>query len=109
MFVRLFVDANDEKSALDVFNMVIGNLNSIVISYKIEEIKPYWKIDNVLIIEFSLDLSEIITIDKLTEELKGISDKWTAFGEPVEELLASDTTEGCEFLLKGVRMINIYL
>ncbi|WP_433943159.1 hypothetical protein [Paenibacillus sp. SN-8-1] len=48
------------------------------------------------------------TEEEINNVLGGISDNWTRFGSPLTELLASDTTENCYFLLDGLKMIDIH-
>ena len=58
-------------------------------------------------IEFEVQLNEAFTQDKFTRFIKSISDKWTCLGDPVHSILASDTTEGCNYIRKGIGLIKI--
>jgi hypothetical protein len=35
-------------------------------------------------------------------------EKWIEFGNPIDEVLASETTKGCNYIKKGINMINIF-
>ena len=56
-------------------------------------------------IGFEVQFNEAFTQDKFTRFLEGISDKWTDYGDSV---LASDTTEGCNYIKEGVGLIEIF-
>lgn len=45
---------------------------------------------------------------EINKILENIADKWIRFGSPTTELLASDTTENSNFILEGLKMINIH-
>lgn len=71
-------------------------------------IEPYWKIDGIYILEVNVDLKIAFTEERVTKFLDSISDKWTFFGDPIEEALASEATEGCSYIINGVNMVNIF-
>ena len=56
-------------------------------------------------IGFEVQFNEAFTQDKFTRFLESISDKWTDYGDSV---LASDTTEGCNYIKDGVGLIEIF-
>ena len=56
-------------------------------------------------IGFEVQFNEAFTQDKFTRFLESISDKWTDYGDSV---LASDTTEGCNYIKEGIGLIEIF-
>ncbi|MDN4618536.1 hypothetical protein QCD85_10540 [Paenibacillus sp. PsM32] len=107
MFVRLFVNAKSETEARVVLEKVFRIFSPILENKEIKKIEPYWKMDEVYIVEITMLISENQTESKLNRILECIANKWIRFGDPVTELLASDTTENCIFMLEGIKMINI--
>ncbi|MCH1625328.1 hypothetical protein [Fredinandcohnia quinoae] len=108
MFIRLYVNANSELEANLVLEKVLNIFQPILKSKGAQKVEPYWKIEGVYIVEITMLISDRKTQGEITEVLERISDNWTRFGSPVTELLASDTTENCNFLLDGLKMINIH-
>ena len=58
-------------------------------------------------IEFEVQFNEAFTQNEFEKFIGEISDKWTLLGEPVHSILASDTTEGCNYIKKGIGLIKI--
>ena len=56
-------------------------------------------------IGFEVQFNEAFTQNEFTRFLESISDKWTDYGDSV---LASDTTEGCNYIKEGVGLIEIF-
>ncbi|MBD8006050.1 hypothetical protein [Bacillus norwichensis] len=108
MFIRLYVNAKSEPEACLVLEKVIKIFQPVLKSKEIQKVEPYWKIDGVYVVEITMLISEGKTEAEINEILESIADKWTRFGSPITELLASDTTENCNFLLDGLKMINIH-
>ena len=56
-------------------------------------------------IGFEVQFNEAFTQEKFERFLESISDKWIEFGLSI---LASDTTEGCNYIKEGVGLIEIF-
>lgn len=106
MNIRLYVKSNNEPEALLVFEKVLKIFSSIMVSKEVLKIEPYWKIDGVYFVEVKIITKEI-TENKMEKILESISDRWIQFGSPPTEFLASDTTENCNYILDGLKMIDI--
>ncbi|HBI02455.1 MAG TPA: hypothetical protein DDY49_00310 [Paenibacillaceae bacterium] len=108
MFIRIYLNTDNQQDALNILENVLNQLDVEIQNKEIVKVEPYWKMEEVYIIEVSF------LVNKLTEEgfekfLEKISDKWTYFDHPINEVLASETTDGCTFLFPGVKLINIHL
>ncbi len=108
MFIRLYVNAKSEPKARLVLEKVIKIFQPVLKNKEIQKVEPYWKIDGVYVVEITMVISECKTNVEINRILESIADKWTRFGSPTTELLASDTTENCNFILDGLKMINIH-
>jgi hypothetical protein len=108
MFVRLFVDANDENEALNTYQWMIKKIENYIKSEEIKKIEPYWKIEGVFIIETQMEFIFDATNEMFMNILNCISDKWIFSGIPVDEALASVDTEGCNYIIDGLKLINIF-
>ncbi|MFB8425050.1 hypothetical protein ACFC4S_23825 [Priestia megaterium] len=109
MFVRLYITAQNEPEAKGNLIIVLEKLKSILIKTNVEKLEPYWKFNDMYVVELSLEVKKDLTLSGLKYLLESISDRWEYYGEPINELLASKTVEGCNYILKNVEMINIYL
>ena len=109
MFIRLFAECDDKETALDIYRDVMDGMKDNVVNEEIIEVKPYWKIEGIFVVEAEMNLKRELNDEELNQFLASISDKWLRFGEPADEFLASVTTEGCKYMKKGVYMINIHL
>jgi hypothetical protein len=109
MYIRLFANSQTEGEALSVFENVISYITNIIKCKEIKKIEPYWKIEGVYEIGAEIELNEDLKGDYLKGFLNSISDKWIFYGNPANEVLASDSTESCTYLKVGVKMINILL
>lgn len=108
MFIRLYENAKSEREARLVLEKVLKIFEPVLKNKEIKKVEPYWKIDGVYVVEMTMLISEDKTEVEINGILESIADKWTRFGSPTTELLASDTTENCNFILEGLKMINIH-
>ncbi|AKP76789.1 hypothetical protein ABE036_03275 [Priestia aryabhattai] len=109
MFVRLYVTAKNKTEAEKDLKFFLEKINQILVKANVERLEPYWKFDDVYVVELNLIVKKDLSLNELTQLLETISDKWQYYGDPINEFLASKTAEGCNYILKGVEMINIYL
>ena len=108
MYIRLFAISCNKDEAIHIFNNVISEIkNNNIRSQEIVKNEPYWKIDGVYVVEVDLELASSFSNEQIEVFLYSIADKWVFFGNPINEALASDTTEGCNYLKNGIKMINI--
>lgn len=108
MLFRLFAYSNDEVEAKSVFESIINDIESSIVYKEYKKIEPYWKIEGIYVVTVRIELHNDFEGENKEDFLKSISDKWITFGNPIDEVLASETTEGCNFIKKGVNMINIF-
>ncbi|KML31413.1 MULTISPECIES: hypothetical protein [Priestia] len=109
MFVRLYVTAKNKTDAKKNLKICLEKINPILVKANVEKLEPYWKFDDMYVVELNLIVKKDLSLNELTQLLETISDKWQYYGDPINEFLASKTAEGCNYILKGVEMINIYL
>lgn len=109
MFIRLYLNAKNKDAAQHALNKFLQILKPIVENNKLLKIEPYWKIENIYVVEIDVINTKNYTKTKLNELLREISDNWIEFDDPVNELLASSTGDSCNFILPEFNMINIYL
>ncbi|WP_238917732.1 hypothetical protein [Clostridium sp. YIM B02555] len=107
MLIRLFAYSNNEVQAKNIFDSITSSINSSIVFKEYKKIEPYWKIEGIYLIEVRIELDKYFKEESMEEFLKSIADKWIVFGNPIEEVLASEATEGCNYIKKGVNMINI--
>lgn len=105
MLVRIFANANTENRAREVYRKFIDIAKPFIKDEKIAKVEPYWKYDDMYVIETNILLTCNIGSKQFEEFLYIISDKWQFFGIPVNEALASSNTEGCKYI---VDMVNIF-
>jgi formylmethanofuran:tetrahydromethanopterin formyltransferase len=108
MFIRLFAECDDKETALDIYRNVTDGIKENVENEEIVDVKPYWKMKGIFVVEAEMDLKRALNGEEFHYFLSFISDKWLRFGDPTDEFLASVTTEGCKYMKKGVYMINIH-
>lgn len=108
MLVRLFAYSNSKDAAKKFFNSIINNIESSIVNKEYKRIEPYWKIEGVFVIEVNIELNKDFNEKNKEEFLNSIADRWIMFGNPINEVLASETTDGCNYIKKGVSMINIF-
>lgn len=108
MRVRIFINAATEDEVTKVYEKFIDLTKSNIKSEKVIKVEPYWKFEDMFIIETDILLNCDISSDRFDELLQKISDKWSFFGIPVNEALASATTKGCRYIMDKVEMVNIF-
>lgn len=108
MFVRLFAACDDGEAALDIYRDALAGMKEYVENENIIDVKPYWKMKGIFVVEAELHLKKEWNGQKLNQFMSSISDTWLRFGDPADELLASVTAEGCTGMKRGVYMINIH-
>ena len=104
MFINLFIYSNDEEEAKKIVNELLQSERQYIKEIEYKRFEPYWKFDDMFEIEFEVQFNEAFTQEKFERFLEGISDKWADYGDSV---LASDTTEGCNYIKDGIGLINI--
>ncbi|WP_176009274.1 hypothetical protein [Paenalkalicoccus suaedae] len=109
MFVRLFVNSKNDSQTRSILRSFIKKFHPILKSQEIQKIEAYWKIENAYVVEIDLSLLDGTSEVELNKVLMSISDRWLKFGSPTNEFLASETTEGCKYILNGLIMVNIHL
>jgi hypothetical protein len=108
MFIRLFADYDNEQNTTELFYNILDDLKGYIKDVTITSTKPYWKIEGVYVLEAYINLLHELNEEERRVFLESISDKWLFFGKPVNESLASKTTEDCTYIMNGVYMINIH-
>ncbi|MBO8157905.1 MAG: hypothetical protein H0Z32_15890 [Bacillaceae bacterium] len=108
MFIRLFVNTDNTEEANIVLEKVMSVLKGKIKDKEIVKIIPYWKIKNVYVAEVNVDLYEGISYDEIFKDLQRIANKWTTFGNPVNELLTSVDMDNCFIKIDKIRMVNIH-
>ncbi|WP_313563417.1 hypothetical protein [Ruminiclostridium cellobioparum] len=110
MYIRLIAISADEKEAAQILDSVLKEIQKSIINKEIRLLEPYWKIEGRYEIEanINLDFDSNFSNNRIQTFLNSISDKWIMYGSPVNEVLASQTTEGCNILKNGVSLINIF-
>lgn len=105
MFIRYFIESDSQNDAINLINSDYKNLDCYICKKEIKNVLPYWKIDNVYIIEVIIDLKA----DTLKSFMDYYSHKWLECGYPVDEFLTSRNIPECTFIRTGYEMINIFL
>ncbi|MBQ4523076.1 MAG: hypothetical protein IJA10_09025 [Lachnospiraceae bacterium] len=105
MKINFFVEAQVEKEAIRLVQDGLYSMEEIIVSKEEQKVAPYWKMENVYIVEMTVELSQ----NTLQFFLESFSDDWLEIGNPVEELLASKTNQGCKYMKEGFVLINIFL
>lgn len=108
MFIRLFTHSSNEEESKKILNEIIDKELQYIDKIEYVTIEPYWKLDGIYIVEVNVNLIVEFNEEKIKDFLQSISDKWIYFGNPLEEALASETTEGCNYIKDGINMINIF-
>lgn len=108
MRIRIFINAVTEEEATEVYKRFIDLTNSAIKSEKITRVEPYWKFEDMFIIEAHVLLNCDVYSERFDEFLHKISDKWSFFGIPINEALASATTKGCRYIIDKIEMVNIF-
>lgn len=109
MLIRSYLYTQDKNESFSIIENAISVFKGNFTNYTILKNEPYWKDPNLFVVEVKLSTYTSFSIEDIEEGLRSIADKWLYFGNPVDEALASDTMEGCRFLITGVKMINIFI
>jgi hypothetical protein len=108
MFIRLFIQTENLDEAKNLFLDSMSTLSNKVQEYNFKKIEPYWKMEDLTVVEVEVILASKISEAERERFLSSISNKWIYFGNPLDEALSSKNTEGCTFLKNGIEMINIF-
>lgn len=108
VFARIFIRSNTVDEAMEIYQKFIKIIREFVKTEKVEKIEPYWKYDDTHVVETNIILTCDLGSTEFKELLYKISDKWTFLGKPVNNAIASITTEGCDYVINGIDMINIF-
>ena len=108
MYIRLLQYSDDKENAKKIVNDLLQNERQYINKIEYKRFEPYWKFDDMFEIEFEVQFNEAFTQNEFERFIGKISDKWTRLGDPVHSILASDTTEGCNYIKKGIGLIKIY-
>lgn len=98
---------SEEKD--DAYTIVENSLkimNEIIIEQKYISIEPYWKIEKMYVVEIDLIIRD--NYKYMILFLNSISDCWIRFGDPTDELLASQSGGKCYIKNDKIRLINIF-
>lgn len=107
MVIRLFAQTQNQDEARKLLLDVIEILSEKIKEYSFVKCEPYWKMEGITEVEAKIDFVDELRNDERERFFMSISDKWLYFGNPIEEALASKTTDGCKNLMKGIEMINV--
>ncbi|MGD6817692.1 hypothetical protein ACQCVE_11565 [Metabacillus sp. 113a] len=109
MFIRLYLNAKSKLEAQSVLQRVLFKFKPILENIEFHKIEPYWKIENVYVVEITISVLKHSSDKEFRGILNSIADKWIEIGDPLTELIASDTTEECNFIIDGLKMITIHI
>lgn len=105
MHIKVFTYSKNEKETKKIINELLKNELQYIKEIEYKQFEPYWKFDDMFKTKLEVQFNEAFTQDKFTKFLESISDKWIDEGDSV---LASDTTEGCNYIKEGVGLIEIF-
>ncbi|EQB89251.1 hypothetical protein J2Z44_004292 [Clostridium punense] len=108
MYVRMFIDAKTESNAKDIYEKFIDKINIFIKSEKILKVEPYWKYENMYVLDTNILINCDIGSKRFEEFLYAMADKWKFMGIPIDEAVASLNMEGCKYIIEGINMINIF-
>lgn len=108
LFIRAFIYSNSKDEAQDIFESIIESVKDSIKNKEYIENKPYWKIEGIYVVEVKILFDNKFNKSYNDKLLKSICDKWITYGNPIEEVLACDDNEGCNFIKNGLKMINIF-
>lgn len=109
MLIRIFTYASSESDSKQIVDNTLRRLNDSIDTVEYISCKPYWKINGIYENEVRIVFKNDLTDVQLNTWLNDISDKWLYWGSPVTEMLASETTNDCHYIIDGVTMINVLL
>lgn len=107
MLFRYFVEASEEIIAKDFVEKSLQLIEENIIRKEYQKIVPYWKMEEIYLVEVLIEMNN--KDDKLLFLLDSIADNWIKFGNPIEELVASQENPDCQFMRKEFAMVNIFL
>lgn len=105
MQIKFFVEAEESKDATRLVYESLQEIDEIILKKEEKCVEPYWKMKDVYIVEFDMELYK----DTLKNFLDIYSDVWIELGYPVDELLASRYNEGCKYMKEGFILVNLFL
>ena len=83
------------------------NFQHEIMQLNYHKMEPYWKIDTMYEIKIGVTFKEEFMKNKFQSFLNNIADEWTTFGDPVDEILASETLNEGKYIMDGIGMICI--
>lgn len=104
MYIRYFVNTNKKESAINLVEESLIGIQEKIIYKQIKKTEPYWKIDNIYIVEMEIEIQK----ESITVFLNLYSDNWIEYGNPTDELISSKNNKECAYMKKGFEMINIF-
>lgn len=104
MFINLYTYSNNEEETKKIINELLKNELQYIKEIEYKQFEPYWKFDDMFKTKLEVQFNEAFTQEKFERFLESISDKWTDFEASI---LASDTTEGCNYIKEGIGLIEI--
>ena len=109
MYISLYVQTRQPDEARALLMEIISSTGRDVTTYTYEKNEHYWKNEGLMHIEVEFLLTPSLSKDERKCFLAKLSDKWIYLGNPVreDEVLASLTAEGCNYIKTGIEMINI--
>ena len=105
MHIKVFTYSKNEKETKKIINELLKNELQYIKEIEYKQFEPYWKFDDMFKTKLEVQFNEAFTQNEFARFLENISDKWTDYGDSV---LASDTTEGCNYIKEGVGLIEIF-
>jgi hypothetical protein len=108
MLFRVFEYSNNENDAKVIFDDIINNIKDYITNKNYIKIEPYWKIKGIYVVEVKIQFNKNFNDIILKKFLMSIAYKWMEFGNPIDEVLASETMDECNYIKKDINMINIF-
>lgn len=108
MLFRVFTVADSLDESENICEKLLDRLKKYINKKKYISNQRYWKIDNIFMVEINLKLCKKIPQSVLDEFILSISDKWKTYGNPVNEILISNTIEECNLKNKKIIMLNVF-
>lgn len=105
MEIKFFVEAKEKNDAIKLVNDSLQEIDEILITKKEKKVISYWKMKDVYIVEFEIELYK----EMLQCFLNRYSDVWIEMGYPVDELLASKNNMECKYMKNKFIMIDVFL
>ena len=108
MLIRMFVKSSNLDESKKVCDDILNGLEKYICEKRYLSNKLYWKMDSVLTVEINLKLKEKISVGELEKFLSLISDKWKTYGNPINEVLISNTMHECNMKRSEIVMLNMF-